>query len=152
MATKVVKKALTTERQRELLRVLEIAFTEFDKRGQTNYALNGMTTHHVVVHSIQDFTTLKAFWPSGLVTHRYGQTIYQLDDDTMSKVRGAVTDTLNQLVEKGYVEKVGNAEERRWLLIREKRIHTVKEAHDPDGNKVGYYERINDGEWKLHLN
>jgi hypothetical protein len=147
MAKAPVKKALTTERQSELNRVILECFDEFDRRGQSYYGLDGMTTAHITVHAIQDFTTLKAFWPKDLVQHRLGQTVYCLEDDTMSKVQSAVRSSLEQLVEKGWVERIGNEHERRWRPIREK-LPETKPALDPDGNVYGEFTKI-DGKWQL---
>ena len=153
MTTAVVKKPLTTERQKELMRVINECFGEFAKRQQHYYGLDGMSTHHVTLHAIQDFTTLRAFWPSDLVERntRTGQTVYLLEEKTMSKVQSAVRDALVQLQEKGWVERLGNEHERRWRPIRDKPKRVTKEARDPSGQKIGYYEQIDDGPWTLHL-
>jgi uncharacterized heparinase superfamily protein len=152
MSTATLQKPLTTDRQKELLRVLNDSFTAFAKRGQQYYALDGMSTHHIVVHAIQDFTTLREFWPTELVEKGYGaRVVYGMQDDTLSKVQSAVRESLKQLAEKGWVEQAGNEHERRWRLVKKKDVITKKDALDPSGKKIGHYEKINDGEWNLHL-
>lgn len=113
--TSTPKRPLTTERQRELMRVIIECFDKFKKREQHHYVLDGMSTAHVTVHAIQDFTTLKAFWPNNLVVHSllHG-TVYQLEEGTMAKVQSAVRDVLVQLWDKGWIERLGNEHERRW--------------------------------------
>jgi hypothetical protein len=152
MPAAVAKKPLTTDRQKELLRVIESSFTEFAKRGQTYYTLDGMSTAQVTLHAIQDFETLQAFWPTELVRWdtRNGK-VYQLNDDTMSKVQSSVRDSLKQLSEKGWIEQAGNIDERRWRYVKPKPVLEKKDALDPSGVKVGYYERTNQGPWTLHL-
>jgi hypothetical protein len=150
MSTKVERKSLTTEGQKELLRVLEDRFDEYDRRGQTNYRLNGMSTSHITLKCMQDFTTLKVFWPPELVQYRYGQTVYGLEDDTLNKVQSSIRSTLEKLMDKGWVERVGNEDERRWRLIRDKK--ETKIATDPDGNRIGTYVKNDDGKWELKLN
>lgn len=113
--TSTPKRPLTTERQRELMRVIIECFDKFKQREQHYYVLDGMSTAHVTVHAIQDFTTLKAFWPTNLVVRSllHG-TVYQLEEGTMAKVQSAVRDVLVQLCDKGWIERLGNEHERRW--------------------------------------
>jgi hypothetical protein len=137
------KKPLTTERQRELMRVINECFDEFAKRNQTYYALDGMTTAHITLHAIQDFTTLKAFWPKELVDNQYGRTTYLLNDDTMSKVQSSVRDSLNQLFDKAHIERIGNEHERRWRPVKEKVQKQTKTVYDAFGRPTGVMELVN---------
>ena len=140
------QKPLTNERQKELLRVVETCFGEFERRGQEHYRLDGMTTHHVVNHAIQDFTTLHAFWPKELIRKdRLNGVIYLLDEGTISKVQSSIRDTLDQLAEKGWINKVGNKQERRWRWDKPKPI--VTPALDPSGRQVGTWTKKADGSW-----
>lgn len=147
------QKPLTTERQKELWRVINDCYDEYDKRGQHQYKLNGMTTAHVTLHAIGDFTTLKVFWPAELVQtvrggyYSGGSTTYLLENDTITKVQSSIRSALDQLADKGYIEKTGNLEERRWLPVRPKKPET-KEAFDKDGNLIGTMEKV-DGKWAL---
>lgn len=108
-----------TKRQEELMRVVLHCFADFVKREQPYYGLEGMSTSHITVHAIQDFKTLRAFWPVELVEEsRYSGTIYHLDDDTMRKVQTNVRTDLDKLQKAGYIEKIGNENERRWRPVK----------------------------------
>lgn len=106
----------STDRQRELMRVILAEFAEFEKRGQPYYGLEGMSTAHVTVEALLgDFKTLQAFWPKALVHHEAdGSMGYEMREDTLRKAWNALRSTLEQLEEKGYLEKIGNENERRW--------------------------------------
>lgn len=137
----VEKKPLTTERQRELLRVIEQCFDDFYKRNQSYYTLDGMTTAHITLHAIADFKTLQAFWPSRLVDRMYGSVIYRLEDTTMSSVQSAVRDCLSQLLDKGYIERLGNEHERRWRPVQEKQPKKTK-VFDGQGTHIGWTQLV----------
>lgn len=108
-----------TARQRELMRIILEAFAEYRRREQHFYKLQGMSTSHIVVHAIQDFATLRAFWPKDLVsTSGTGGQLYALEEDTLYKVQNAVRDSVKQLMERGYMEKLGNEDERRWRPVK----------------------------------
>lgn len=109
-----------TERQKELMRVVLHCFADFLKREQPYYGLEGMSTSHVTVHAVQDFKTLRAFWPPELVEEtgfRHG-TIYHMDGDTLRKVQSGVRADLDKLQKAGYIEKIGNENERRWRPVK----------------------------------
>jgi hypothetical protein len=117
--TDAASKPLRTDRQRELLRVIRESFDRFATRGQHYYKLEGMATDSIVKHAVQDFTTLRAFWPQALRHPSWignGGETFELHEDTLEKVQNAVRETLDQLVDYGYVLKVGNEHERRWRL------------------------------------
>jgi hypothetical protein len=118
MPTTVPQDVFKTERQRELMRVVREDFRTYRKREAHQYLLNGMSTSHIVLHAIRDYTTLRAFWPKHLVRDQGGQSIYELQPDTLGKVQDAVRDTLRQLHEMGLLEKLGNENERRWRVPR----------------------------------
>lgn len=141
MPQQIEQKPLTTERQRELVRVIDECFDNFYQRGQSYYTLDGMTTAHVTLHAIADFTTLRAFWPKRLVENSFRGTVYHLEDDTMSHVQSAVRDSLSQLWDKGYVERMGNEHERRWRPIREAQPKKTK-VFDGNGNHVGWTHEV----------
>lgn len=149
MATKVERKPFTTERQRELMRVIQECFDKFAQRNQSYYQLDGMTTAHVTVHAIADFTTLRAFWPQRLVEYRgIGGAIYHLEDGTMSDVQSAVRSTLEQLQAKGYIERLGNEHERRWRPIPEEEKPKKTKVFDAAGKHIGWTQAV-DGEVKF---
>lgn len=144
---RVEKRPLTTERQRELMRVITECFDKYYERQQHYYMLDGMSTAHVTVHAIGDFVTLQAFWPKELIRDDFRGRVYMLEDETMTKVQSAVRTTLEQLEEKGHIERMGNEHERRWRPVREARNQT-KAIYDAAGNKLGMAELIK-GEWVL---
>lgn len=108
----------SNEKQREVMRLVLLHFEEFRKRGAHQFLLNGMSTTHVMKDAVESTVCLQAFWPKHLVTQRYGTTIYQIEDGVFSKVNSGVRDVLDQLAKKGYLEKVGNEDERRWRPIK----------------------------------
>ena len=107
--------ALTTTRQEALLRVVKQMFSDFHQRQAHYYLGNGASTSHIIVHVIQDFETLRIFWPEELVSSKvFGGTTYGLESDTLYRVQQRVRDVLKQLEAKGHLEKIGNTDERRW--------------------------------------
>lgn len=109
-----------SDAQRELMRVILAKFREYLDREQHYYGLMGMSTSHITLKAIEDFTTLRAFWPPELVVAgRYGSgTIYQLEDHTITKVQSSIRKELDKLAEQSYLEKIGNEHERRWRPIK----------------------------------
>ena len=111
----------SSEKQREVMRLVLEHFAEFKEREQHHYLLNGMATTHVMKDAVESDVCLKAFWPKHLVTHErvpgtYGtRTIYGIEPGVFSKVNSGVRNVLDQLANKGYLLKVGNEDERRWL-------------------------------------
>lgn len=116
VTTPLDKMPLTTDRQRELLRIVEKKFGEFAQRNQQYYPLLGMSTHHIVNAVIADIQALRIFWPKDRIRDHgpLGGVSYMLEDDVMEKAQDAVRATLVQLAEKNYLERVGNENERRW--------------------------------------
>lgn len=107
------------DKQRELMRVILKDFLEYTKRDAHYYLGNGMSTSHIVVHALlQDFTTLAVFWPPELVHPRIGGVTYELADDVMRRAQNDVRKTLDELTKLGYIEKIGNTDERRWRPVR----------------------------------
>lgn len=104
-----------SDRQRELMRVVLDRFAEFDKRNQTYYGLEGMSTSHLTLKAIGDFDTLHAFWPSENITidPRMGN-LYYLGDDTLTKVQSSIRTEVEKLATQGLLERLGNEHERRW--------------------------------------
>lgn len=112
--------SFTNDAQRELMRVIFERYDEFAKRKQHYYALMGMSTHHILVKAMADFTTLYAFWPRHMVESslRYGN-IYRMEPETLGEVQSSIRAELDKLAVKGYLEKVGNEHERRWRPVKD---------------------------------
>lgn len=111
----------SNEKQREVMRLVLKHFKEFREREQHHFLLNGMATTHVMKDAIESDVCLKAFWPKHLVEtdpYRPGRTTYLIEEGVFSKVNSGVRDVLDQLAKKGYLEKVGNVHERRWLPVK----------------------------------
>lgn len=125
----IERKPLTTERQRELQRILQESFATYDERynGPMHfYGLMGMSTDSVLRHVMEaPITALTIFWPKELIQERYntGRT-FLLEDGAMAKAMSNVRSTLDQLVDRGWVEKVGNEHERRWRPTRDPKDST----------------------------
>jgi hypothetical protein len=110
-----VAKALRTDRQQELLRVIKEEFSQFHHRQAHFYLGGGMSTSHILVKALADPKTIKIFWPKELVHERYGAgTTYVLEDKVFYRIQQAMREVLGQLHEKGHLEKLGNTDERRW--------------------------------------
>ena len=110
----------THPRQRELMRVLLKKMSDYQKRGQTHFTLNGMSTSHLTLKCIEDHETLHAFWPEEETQRdaRYG-TVYMMGDETMTKVQSKIRDEIKKLAGKGYIEEMGNENERRYRPQKE---------------------------------
>lgn len=106
---------LTTEREKAIMRIVKKKFSDFHQRGQSYYLGAGMSTTHVVTALMADINDIGLFWPSELVNRRFGGgTTYTLERDVFKRVQSRVSETLKQLETKGYLEKCGNSDERRW--------------------------------------
>jgi hypothetical protein len=70
---------------------------------------------------IDDIALMRDFWPTEMVDDSrrggYG-TIYMMDEKTMTKVQTNIRTTLDKLATLGYLEKIGNDDERRWKPIK----------------------------------
>lgn len=114
----------SNEKQREVMKLILEHFAEFRRREAHHYLLNGMSTTHIMKDAIESDVCLKAFWPKHLVVHAYSRgnpgpgTIYQIEPGVFSKVNSGVRDVCDQLAKKGYLEKVGNVDERRWMPVK----------------------------------
>jgi hypothetical protein len=105
----------STERERELLRIIKAKFSDFNRRQQHFYIGGGMSTSHIVLKVLEDIKQIEAFWPAEHVRKSWaGGVSYVLADDVFKKVQNAIRDTLNSLYKKSHLEKIGNSDERRW--------------------------------------
>jgi hypothetical protein len=109
-----------SDRERVLMEVTLAKFADFAKREQHEYLLNGMSTSHVVVSVMKRFNDhLTKFWPAELIRHRIGYALtYQLEDDVFERVQTNIRNSLDKLAKAGYLEKVGNEDERRWKPVK----------------------------------
>ena len=106
----------THPRQEHLMRVLRKKTAEYQKRGQTHYTLNGMSTSHLVLKCLEDADTMYSFWPTSdqQWNNEIQQTLYRIGDGTMTKVQSKIRDEIKKLVAQGYIEEMGNENERRY--------------------------------------
>lgn len=117
-------KPTTTQRaplkpsEQTLLDILEAKFTQYRTRGQHYYLGGGMSTSHIVVSVMANIDNIHVFWPQELIQRhgplRGGGVTYRLETDVFKRVQDKIRRTLDELVQKGYVEKIGNTDERRW--------------------------------------
>ena len=108
-------KRLTTDRERELLRIIKKCFSNYNQRGQHYYLGGGMSTSHIVLKVLEDVDQIHAFWPPEHTKRNVWSGVsYVLADDVFKKVQNRIRETLNALATKGHLEKIGNTDERRW--------------------------------------
>lgn len=113
--------SFTHPRQRELMRVLLKKMADYQKRGQTHFTLNGMSTSHLTLKCIEDRDTLYSFWPAEHTqfNRELGANVYMISDDTMTKLQSTIRDDIKKLARKGYIEEMGNENERRYRPNKE---------------------------------
>lgn len=113
--------SFTHPRQKELMRVLLKKMSDYQKRGQTHFTLNGMSTSHLTLKCIEDHQTMFAFWPAENTqwNHELGDNVHMIDDGTMTKLQSTIRDDIKKLVRKGYIEEMGNENERRYRPNKE---------------------------------
>lgn len=103
------------DRQREVLRIVKGKFSDFNRRQQHFYLGGGMSTTHVVQAVMADQSKIYLFWPRELIERRSnGGITYRLADKCFERAQNAIRDALKELERKGYLEKLGNTDERRW--------------------------------------
>lgn len=108
------------ERQRLIMQVLLSKFADFRKREQHFYLLEGMSTSHLTLKAIENRNTLHAFWPTEHQRYSFQHgNIYMLEEDTIVNVQKEISKEINKLVKKGYIEKLGNENERRWRPVKD---------------------------------
>ena len=115
----VLNRKPLTERESALLRIIKSKFSDFHRRQQHFYLLQGMSTTHVGWSMFADAQSVKLFWPKDLIQEKpYGRgTTYIMQGEFGRRIQATVTDTLKTLHQKGYLEKLGNSDERRWKPI-----------------------------------
>ena len=115
---------LNNPREQRLMELILNCFAKYRKREQHTYLGAGMSTSHIVCHVIEDDNVqggtdalLSVFWPEDLIARRMGGVTYLLEPGVMTKLQSNVRTTLNKLHERGYLEKIGNTDERRWRPV-----------------------------------
>jgi hypothetical protein len=106
------------EKQHEIMRLVLKHFAEFRKREAHHYLSNGMATTHVMKDAIEHEACLFAFWPQHLISRHGNVNSFMIEPGVFSKVNSGVRDVLDQLAKKGYLVKMGNEDERRWMPVK----------------------------------
>jgi hypothetical protein len=114
MTTTSSLKPLKTERQKALWNLLSRDFSELRRRDAQFYLLNGMSTSHITLHVMRggDAAALAAFWTPP--KSRAASTLQKDLPKSITDAQNAIRTTLSQLASRGYVDTLGNEQERRW--------------------------------------